>query len=44
MSSPCHIELWLIEKETSPEAPKKEKTKGAGEKAKRTKTVATTAR
>lgn len=37
MSSPCHIELWLTEGESAPEAPKK------GGKKKKKSTVAATA-
>ncbi|KAJ8914759.1 hypothetical protein NQ315_013262 [Exocentrus adspersus] len=44
MSSPCHIELWLTEGETTPEAPKKgTKKKNAVDKAKRAKPAAATA-
>nr|ACY71252.1 ribosomal protein L17 [Chrysomela tremula] len=37
MSSPCHIELWLTEGESTPEAPKSSKKKTTVEKSKRTK-------
>ncbi|XP_018576060.1 60S ribosomal protein L17 [Anoplophora glabripennis] len=44
MSSPCHIELWLTEGETTPEAPKKgTKKKNTVDKVKRAKPAASTA-
>lgn len=32
MSSPCHIELWLTEAESTPEVPKKTSRKGIDKK------------